>query len=207
MIGIFGGTFDPIHFGHLRSASEVKLKLDLEALYLVPAASPPHRPSPVATSDQRMAMLELALIEFPELEADDRELRRGGTSYTVDTLQAYRAEYPLASLALLMGVDAFGGIESWHQWQRLPELAHIIVMQRPGWEPEKLNDWAAVRTASSVTELASSPAGKFLFYPVAPQAISATEIRRALVERRSVSDLLPSSVLDYIQQNHIYTDN
>jgi len=152
-------------------------------------------------------MLELALIEFPELEADDRELRRGGTSYTVDTLQAYRAEFPLASLALLMGVDAFGGIESWHQWQRLPELAHIIVMQRPGWEPEKLNDWAAVRTASSVTELASSPAGKILFCPVAPQAISATEIRRALVERRSVSDLLPSSVLDYIQQNHIYTDN
>ncbi|MCG6975630.1 MAG: nicotinate-nucleotide adenylyltransferase [Acidiferrobacterales bacterium] len=204
MIGIFGGTFDPIHYGHLRPASEVRHSLDLDALYLVPAANPPHRVSPIATPAQRMAMLELAMTEFPDLKADDRELQRGGLSYTVDTLQSFRSDYPQTALVLLMGTDAFEGIESWHQWQRLPELAHLIVMQRPGWEPESSRDWVAERIASSASELATQLAGRILFYPVTPQAISATGIREALAAGGQVSGMLPQPVLDYINQNHIY---
>lgn len=204
MIGIFGGTFDPIHYGHLRPASEVRRSLDLDALYLVPAANPPHRSPPVATPTQRMAMLELALKEFPELNADDRELQRGGVSYTVDTLQSFRLEYPETALALLMGADAFDGIESWHQWQRLFELAHIIVMQRPGWEPGNPQGWVTERTVSSVRTLATELAGRVLFYPVTPQAISATEIREMLAAGKQVNGMSPQPVLDYINQNHIY---
>ena len=153
MIGIFGGTFDPIHYGHLRPASEIRRTLNLDALYLVPAANPPHRPSPVATPAQRLTMLELALTEFPELQVDDRELQRGGISYTVDTLRSYRSQYPQAALALLVGTDAFDGIETWHQWQQLPELAHIVVMQRPGRVPETSREWVTERAVSAESDL------------------------------------------------------
>ena len=204
MIGIFGGTFDPIHYGHLRPASEVRHALDLDALHLVPAANPPHRPSPVATPAQRMTMLEMALTEFPELRADDRELRRGGISYTVDTLKSYRSQYPRTALALLVGADAFDGIETWHQWQQLPELAHIVVMQRPGWVPETSRDWVTERAVSDEFDLANELAGRVRLVSVTPQPISATGIRAALAADQPVGEMLPLPVLDYIQQHRIY---
>ncbi|KPK12536.1 MAG: hypothetical protein AMJ68_01245 [Acidithiobacillales bacterium SG8_45] len=204
MIGIFGGTFDPIHYGHLRPASEVRRALNLDALYLVPAANPPHRPSPVATPAQRMTMLELALTEFSDLQADDRELQRGGISYTVDTLRSYRSQYPQTALVLLVGADAFDGIETWHQWQQLPDLAHIVVMQRPGWVPETSREWVSERAVSAESDLSSEPAGRICFISVTPQAISATGIRAALAADQPVGEMLPLPVLDYIQQYRIY---
>ena len=133
-LGILGGTFDPIHYGHLRPAQEVLRALDLAEIRVIPAANPPHRRPPVATPEQRLRMVELAVAGVPGFTVDDREFRRGGPSYTVLTLESLRSEFGERPLCLLMGLDAFEGIETWHQWQRLPELAHFIVMTRPGWE-------------------------------------------------------------------------
>jgi nicotinate-nucleotide adenylyltransferase len=206
MIGIFGGTFDPVHYGHLRPAREAKAALALEHLYLVPAATPPHRQVPVATANQRRDMLALALGEFDDLELDERELLRDGISYTVDTLQAFRLQFPETSLALLMGTDAFDGIESWHQWQRLPELAHLVILQRPGTAPRLLPGWAVTKTVNAPERLEENPAGHIYFQTVAPQPISATAIRQNLATGNSVEGLLPRPVLDYINANRIYSN-
>ena len=180
--------------------------LGLDHLFMVPAADPPHRQPPVASATQRRDMLALALKEFSELELDERELKRGGASYTVDTLREYREQYDDVSLALLMGTDAFDDIESWHQWQCLPELAHLVVLRRPGLVPKQLPGWAQARTCATPRTLEQSPAGKIYFQPVAPQPVSATVIRRNLATGESVDDMLPSPVLDYINANHIYIE-
>ncbi len=206
MIGIFGGTFDPIHFGHLRPAFEVNLALGLETLYFVPANVPPHRQQPIASSEQRVLMVELALTEFPQFVLDDREIVRGGISYTVDTLQSYRDQLGDKSIVLLMGSDAFSGIETWHQWQRIPELAHIVVMRRPGWDQTEMPDWAGSKTVDSVEALRRASSGLVYFQPVKPQPVSATAIRSALAKGESVEGMLPQPVLDYVLNNRIYAD-
>jgi nicotinate-nucleotide adenylyltransferase len=204
MIGIFGGTFDPIHFGHLRPAFEVNLALGLEALYFVPANVPPHRPPPMASAEQRLLMVELALTEFPQFVLDDREIMRGGISYTTDTLQSYRDQYSDKSIVLLMGADAFSGIETWHRWQSIPELAHIVVMRRPGWDQVNIPDWAASRATDSIEDLQDSSAGLVYFQSVDPQPFSATAIRAALAKGESVEGMLPQPVLDFVTHKRIY---
>ena len=132
MIGIFGGTFDPIHYGHLRPAQEAMQKLALAELRFVPAAQPPHRPPPLASAAQRLAMIELAIRDLPGFRADDRELQRGGLSYTVLTLESLRAELGNTPLCLLVGADQFRNFETWHRWQEIPDLVHLVVLNRPG---------------------------------------------------------------------------
>lgn len=208
-IGILGGTFDPIHYGHLRPAQEVLRALDLAAIRVIPAANPPHRHPPVATPEQRLRMAELAVADVPGFTVDDREYRRNGPSYTVLTLESLRAEFGTQPLCLIMGLDAFEGIESWHQWQRLPELAHFIVMTRPGWDVpagERLPTWARDRLARETAPLVQTGAGKIYFQPVTPQDISATRIREALSRGEPVEAWLPSAVLDYIRANRVYVN-
>lgn len=206
LLGIFGGTFDPIHYGHLRPAREARAALSLDALYLVPAAHPPHRRDPMASARQRLAMARLALEEFPELKVDDREIRAGGISYTVRTLESYRAQLgDHAPLCLLLGTDAFDGIDTWHQWQRLPELAHLVVLQRPGWQP-LVPDWCSARVSARAEELHQSAAGRVHFLAVTPQEISATGLRRDLAQGANVSDRLPQAVLRYIHEQNLYQD-
>jgi nicotinate-nucleotide adenylyltransferase len=210
LLGILGGTFDPIHYGHLRPAREAQTALRLDSLNLVPAAEPPHRSAPVASAAQRLAMTRLALEEFPELNVDDRELRMGGPSYTVRTLESYRTELgDTVSLCLLMGTDAFEGISSWHQWQRLPELAHIVVLQRPGWgwDVEGLPSWCRDRICERSDELRDSPRGRLYFQAVSPQDISATALRREIAEGIDVSRKLPGAVLEYIREQGLYRNN
>jgi nicotinate-nucleotide adenylyltransferase len=208
VIGILGGTFDPIHYGHLRPAREAARALGFEALRLIPAANPPHRTAPVADAAQRRHMAELALAEFPEFQLDDREYRRSGPSYTVLTLESLRAEFGPRPLCLLLGADAFFGIETWHEWHRLPELAHLVVLTRPGFEfpatGAPLPAWAAGRVTRARTALAGKPAGHVLFQPVAAQDISATRIRAAIAAGEPVAGLLPAAVLDYIRANRLY---
>jgi nicotinate-nucleotide adenylyltransferase len=183
--------------------------LELAELRLVPARIPPHRQPPSATPEQRLEMARLACAEFPGFVVDDRELRREGPSYTVDTLQSLRAEVGEQPLCWLMGADAFGGIESWHDWVSLPELAHLVVMHRPGWEvrPAQLPEWARLRLADTSADLARAPAGRLWFQPVTLQDISATRVRAAVAHHEPVTAWLPVPVADFIRTHHVYLNS
>lgn len=207
MIGILGGTFDPVHYGHLRPAQEVLRALELAEIRLIPAAHPPHRRPPLATVDQRLRMVELAVSGIHGMRVDDREILRGGPSYTVLTLESLRHEFGERPLCLLLGLDAFEGIEAWHQWRRLPELAHLIVMTRPGWtlpESNALPSWVRGRLARTPGDLALADAGRIYFQTVTPQDISATRIREAIALGDPVDGLLPPVVIDFLRANRIY---
>lgn len=207
-IGVLGGTFDPIHYGHLRPADEARKALGLSEVRVIPAARPPHRRAPVASAEQRLRMVELAVATMPGFVVDDREYRRGGPSYTVLTLESLRAEFGSRPLCLLMGMDAFAGIESWHQWARLPALAHLVVMHRPGSplpaRAADLPEWARARVARSPRALAAQPAGSILFQPVTPQDISGTRIRAAIAAGEDVRAWLPPAVWQYIDTHNLY---
>jgi nicotinate-nucleotide adenylyltransferase len=212
-LGILGGTFDPIHNGHLELARELVAALPLSAVRFVPAGDPPHRPAPVASAADRLAMAKLAIAGHAGLEVDDREIVRAGPSYTVLTLEELRAEAPMRPLALIVGTDAFLGLPAWHRWRELFELAHVIVVARPGTAldltraPSLLADWDRRRT-DDVGALAASAAGAIVVQPVTPHDISATSIRSALAPGGagidSVRRLLPPAVLAYIERNQLY---
>lgn len=208
-IGLLGGTFDPVHFGHLRFAAEVLATLRFAEMRLVPAGSPPHREGPRASAADRLAMVRLGVAAYPGLTVDDREVRRASPSYTVLTLAEIRAERPGVPLAWLLGADAFCGLPTWHRWRDLFGLAHFVVTARPGFDleavlpPELRDDWLRRRVADA-RALSSSPAGSILVHAVTPQDVSASDIRRRLAAGEDVSGLLPSSVLEYIASHHLY---
>jgi len=205
-LGLLGGTFDPVHYGHLRPAQDVLQALSLDAIHVIPAAQPPHRQPPVVSAEHRLRMVELALREFAGFHVDDREYRRGGPSYTVFTLESLRAELGARPLCLLMGTDTFRELETWHQWTRLPELAHLVVMQRPGWPlPATLPAWAAPRVCRAPRALATAEAGCVYFQTVTPLDISATRVRAALARGEPATDWLPPAVSDYILTHGLYS--
>jgi nicotinate-nucleotide adenylyltransferase len=209
MLGIYGGTFDPIHYGHLRTALEVKDALRLDALRFLPCRLPPHRGTPGATPAQRLRMLELALegcgLGFA---VDRRELERAGPSYMVDTLDSLRAELPDEPLCLILGLDAFCGLPRWHRWRELFGLAHIAVMQRPdapepAWN-EELEEVVRERRLQQVDALSMSLAGRIVFLDVTQLAISATSIRQLVAAGKSPRYLLPDPVLAMILEQGLY---
>ena len=207
MIGVFGGTFDPIHYGHLRPLWEVKQAVQLDQVRLIPCFIPPHRDAPGATAEQRLQMLQLAADEIQGLQIDTRELDRGGRSYMVDTLQSLRDELEQeVPLCLILGSDAYAGLPSWHQWQRLSELAHIIVMRRPGTAAlgETLTQWQTPRLAADVQTLTTRPAGCILLQDVTQLDISATMIRAEINAGRDVRFLTPDPVSAYIARHNLY---
>lgn len=203
MICLLGGTFDPIHYGHLRPARDAVEALGCAVLHVIPAAQPPHRSAPVASAAQRLRMVELAVAEFPGFRADDRELRRGGPSYSVLTLESLRAEYGSQPLCLLLGMDAFLGFESWHRWQDILDLTHLVVLTRPGWTTHGRAAWAQERHGDKAM-LSRSAAGHVFFLSVDPQNISATQLRTAFAQGGTVRGLLPEAVREFICQNKIY---
>jgi len=204
MIGIFGGTFDPVHYGHLRSALEVKEIFGLSEVRLIPSAQPPHREQPAASALMRLHMLDLAIKNQQGLTIDTRELTRSGASYMVDTLKSLRQELKDEPLLLFIGSDAFNQLKTWYQWQHLFDYAHIVVMTRPGFEIQNLDDFFKARRATEITELAHNHAGKLYFLQVTQLDISATAIRNMIAEQQNPGFLLPDTVIAYIKKHKLY---
>jgi nicotinate-nucleotide adenylyltransferase len=212
-LAILGGTFDPVHYGHLRLAADVRDALAPIDVRLVPAGDPPHRDAPRAPARDRVAMLMLALDEFPGLALDTREIVRAGKSYTFDTLCALRAEAPQRPLLLLVGADAFRGLPTWHRWRELFDVAHVVVIPRPGLSlddlpPALARPWRERRIADP-GPLRETPAGSIYVQPVAAQPISSTAIRALLAREgprsAELAGLLPAAVLAYIETNRLYS--
>ncbi|MCP5159852.1 MAG: nicotinate-nucleotide adenylyltransferase [Gammaproteobacteria bacterium] len=207
-IGVLGGTFDPIHYGHLRPALELLEALELAEVRFIPCRIPAHRGTPQVTAEQRLALVQLAMAGQAGFVADDRELRREGTSYMVDTLASLREDFGQATpLCLIVGADAFRALPTWSRWQDLAELAHIVVMRRPGVAqqlPLPLEAWLAPRMTHDAWALHSKPAGAILFQPVTQLDISATQIRALLARGQSPRYLLPEAVLADIHDRMLY---
>lgn len=197
-LAILGGTFDPVHIGHLRVAWEAASLLDAE-LKLMPASVPPHRPQPVASAAQRVAILEVALAAQSRIGLDLRELARTGPSWTIDTLIELRAEIGAARpLVLLVGADAFAGLASWHRWRELFEHAHVGVLTRAGVrasEPEVLQAEVSPRRTERIADVTTTPAGRIIELSVSALAISATRIRALLAAGEEPRWLVPDAVL------------
>lgn len=206
-IGIFGGTFDPIHIGHLRIALEIKQQLQLDEMCLLPCYLPPHRPTPGASASQRVDMLEIALQGCKELHLDKRELQRDKPSYTYDTLCELRAEVgEQVSLCLCMGMDSFATLDTWHNWDQLLQLAHIVVVARPGWflpESGAVADLLQSCRADS-TVISQQAAGAIVLLEQRLLPISATDIRAQIRSGNSPQFLVPDGVWNYIRSNALY---
>lgn len=206
MIGIYGGTFDPVHFGHLRTALEIREIFAAAEIRLVPSARPPHREQPAVSAAMRVEMLHAALNGHPGLVVDTRELDRAGPSYMVDTLASIRSEVGAEEpLLLCIGCDAFLQLESWHRWRQLFDHAHIVVITRPGWRHEALVPFYQGRMADAVETLQTTACGRLLFQQVTRLEISATRIREILAEGKDPSFLLPDAVLAIIAEHRLYT--
>ena len=214
-IGLLGGTFDPIHYGHLRLAEEMAAALNLREVRFIPVGLPPHRATPQTSAAHRLEMVQRAIADNPRFVLDAREVRRAEEgpdksarpSYTVDTLTELREELgPAQPLYLLLGADAFLGLPSWHDWRRLFELAHIVVAERPGtaWQLGLDEDLQRELDARKTNEVATNAAGSVQILQMTPLAISARRIREALATQKSVRYLLPDAVLDYLQQQQLY---
>ena len=207
-IGILGGTFDPVHNGHLRLALETYQALDLAEVRLIPLHTPPHRRAPAAGQRQRLAMLRLAVKGVPGLAVDGREIARGGPSYTVETLQSLRAETGNAPLCLIMGMDAFQSLHTWHQWTTILDYAHIIIADRPGSKVtikhhavRKLYSGHICKNRSALRR----PYGRIMKINVPVLDISATRIRGLCAQNREVRYLLPDTVVRYIKRETLYS--
>ncbi len=210
MIGVLGGTFDPIHDGHLAMARFARTQLDLSKVLLIPAGFPWQR-QPRASAEDRLHMAELAVVQQPFIEVDAREVRRPTPTYTLDTLEELHASYGSDQpFCLILGSDAFLNLPTWKEWTRVLELAHVVVLCRPGFDlpvehlsPPLREAWDARQ--GSVAELQNSPGGRMIRLEMPPVPISSTQIRHALAHSlSSLEGLLPPPVLNYIETHHLY---
>jgi nicotinate-nucleotide adenylyltransferase len=206
-MGIFGGTFDPIHFGHLRTCFELMQELKLTELRIIPTGSPPHREQPIADPGLRLAMVRAAVADQPGFVVDDREVRRTGMSYSVDTLAELRAEFPERSLCLILGMDAFLGLPNWHRWRDILDLAHVIVAHRPGWKAPTmgpLGELMVDRGTGGVNDLHTARAGRIYVHGVTQLEISSTDLRNIITSGRDPRFLVPDAVRDIIIETECY---
>ena len=211
LIGVLGGTFDPIHRGHTEFAHDAVRALGLDQLRCVPAGNPAHRPMPVASATDRLALVRLAFADQPGCVIDDVEIRQPGPSWTILTLERLRAACPDAALVLIVGADAFLGLPGWHRWQELISLAHIAVANRPGSDldilamPAPLKDVFQTHHVTDVSALKRHTAGCIVSFTMTPCTVSATQIRSALRQGQPSHGLVATSVENYIRRHHLYT--
>ena len=206
-IGLFGGTFDPIHYGHLRTAFELWQLLRLEQVRFLPTGNPPHREPSLAPAELRLAMVRAAIAGQGEFVVDDREMRRSGVSYTVDTLLDVRREYPDRSLCLLLGMDAFLGVPHWHRWREIFDLAHVVVAHRPGWKAPitgPLGEVMVDRGTGSIRDLHNATAGRIFVHAVTQLEISSTDLRALIQSNRDLRYLVPEAVRELIVSSGCY---
>lgn len=210
-IGVFGGTFDPVHLGHLRLAEEAADQLGLSEVRWIPAGQPQHRDAPQSAPTRRLQMVQLATAGNPRFTVDSAEAEREEASYTVPTLERLRQKLGVTQpLLLLLGADAYAGLPTWHRWQEVFSLAHIAVAHRPGFAveaaalPEALAQEHLQRQQPAAAALGTSAAGLVTTFAMTPLAISATQIRMLLAEGRSLRYLLPQPVIDYIHLHNLY---
>lgn len=206
-VGLFGGSFDPVHVGHLRTAWELLTGLGLAEVRFIPSRLPPHRVAAIAPAALRLRMLEAAVAGQPGFVVDDCELRREGPSYTVDTLTGLRASEPQRPLVLILGMDAFLGLPGWHRWREIPALAHIVVVQRPGWTQRfegELGQFFADRELHEPAALAAAPAGGILLRQVTQLEIASSSIRSLVAAGGDPRYLVPDGVRELMQSNRIY---
>lgn len=210
-IGLFGGTFDPVHFGHLRLAEEALTHLGLGSVRWIPAGNPPHRGVPQVTAAQRLAMVLRLTADNPHFSVDAAEVEAAAPSYTVHTLERLRRQFgPAQPLVLLVGADAFAGLPSWHRWADILQLAHVAVSHRPGFPvaanslPAPLAEVFRARQLADASGLRAVPAGGIVTFAMTQLAISATQIRKLLANDLSARYLLPDTVLDYIRAHSLY---
>ena len=216
-LGVFGGTFDPVHYGHLRLAEEAAELLGLARVRWIPAGRPTARETPLASAAQRLAMVALAIAGNARFELDSAEVDADRPSYTAPTLERLRAADDVCGagrpLVLLVGADAFAGMAGWHRWSEIFALAHVAVAHRPGFPvdpatlPEALAAIYRQRYRPDATALAAAPAGAIVSYAMTPLDISATKIRRLLSNSASARYLLPDALLTYIANNQLYSEN
>lgn len=208
MIGILGGTFDPVHNGHLYIAQQALIQLPLQQIYFVPTYQPVHRHLPIATAIERLTMLQLAINNQSNLKVDEREITRRGPSYMIDTLISFRQQYPTTSLGLLLATDAFAKFDQWHRWRELLDYAHLIIVQRQDstleFISEELRQFIHDKKTTAIETLQQQSHGHIYFSDMMGLPISSTFIRAAIKAGQNPSGLLPPAVWDYICQKHLY---
>ena len=209
-LGIFGGSFDPKHIGHLHGAWEITQQLPLDVLHFIPCAQSPHKGAlPQASAEQRIEMLSRAIEDQPRWRVDDREIIRGGNSYTIDTLKSLRAEYPEHHLCLIIGMDVAAGLLQWHRWQEILSHTHLIITTRPEYTLEE-TPWVLElkrRTLQDPQQLRTQKAGGVIWQKITSLAISATRIRELCAANTAPPFLVPSAIFEYIQHQQLYRKN
>ncbi len=211
LVGILGGTFNPIHYGHLRMAQELADALKLSEVRFIPSANPPHKDDVMVSAEHRAKMVDLAIADNPLFTLDECELKREGTSYTIDTLiELHESLSGETALCLMMGTDAFVRLNTWHRWQSILDYAHIILVQRPGMQPqEKLPSELETLLRDHYTELhddlVHENAGFITMQQISAQDISSTRVRELLGNGESVKYLVPDGVIEYSQHAKIYS--
>jgi len=199
MIGIYGGSFDPVHLGHLKTATSIKNELNLERIFLLPCHEPVHRSSLKYSSKERLQMLNLAIKNLPELEIDTREIARGGSSYMIDTLLDLKKTFKEESICLVIGMDSFIKFKTWKDWEEFSKLIHLIVLPRQGNQPtdKTLNTFEITEDAKLIK---SKPNGLLYFSNSKMINISSSDIRVRIAANQNLDNLLPRSIISFLEK-------
>ena len=207
LIGLLGGTFDPVHRGHLHVAQQCLQRLNLDAVRLLPCFQPVHRPPPRASAEHRVAMLRLACAEQAHISVDEHEINRQGPSYMIDTLRELRQEHPDDEWCLILGQDAFQTFDHWQEWQNILSYCHLLIVNRPRSEPHyspSLQQFINQHQAASLAALKPQAPHQIFFVSIPPRDVSATQLRQQLAQRHIDHTQLPDAVSTYILQHHLY---
>lgn len=209
LVGLLGGTFNPIHNGHLRLAQELADGLQLSEVRFIPAAIPPHKAEPEVSAQQRAEMIKLAIEDNPLFKLDTRELERNGASYTIDTLTSLHKELSDSAICLIMGSDAFLKLDTWHRWKELIKFCHIILVQRPNYQHQGLNqtlqNFMQDHYTENLAHLREARSGYITMQQIPALDISSSQIREMVQHHRNPAYLCPKAVASYIQNNRLYS--